>query len=1436
MSDRPSNGPRRSKRLRRAAVAASASSSDSDCSSPRYRFPDSDEAVASRPHDIEAEDKCSICLQRLQGPELGSPGGCSHVFCLECIVKWSMSSNTCPVDRDAFYTISVRRHPGGPVVRVINLCSQLKQQSMHPTACEMCVSAEGSATMLICDNCSRGFHLECLRPTLEQLPNVQWICPGCNTQGDVSFHQIVVMLSNFYGHREYDRLDDVSSEEEEGREEFRRFLDHMRAEPEAFYQHLRNVVPDNFDLIAGRQYHLEHYDSYNEPQPSTSTGRTGGEGGSRRPPPKKRKYKRRTRPMHTNYTQAKENSIVLMRNKKQEVSVCGDMLVTLCAVPVQEEVQPTTEASPVLAVGPTSDILTTYRQARIKMASSSLLSILDAHTVLRAQTSLLSVEGFLERIVEPRPVFQGKATKMDLERISEKTRAAGGGYQGSGGGRPPSRPTHAPPRPAHAAHRPAPPAPYDPTQPTRGDSSEDDGDCPNFSVYSATSVHIAGRDDDEEADERCPLTRNTRTPIKIKFNTHTLLKRPVGLYDDEEDSMQDDMEESVANADVVQQKGLERVLDDIDDFEIDKVRDSNEMESVCDVAAPSTEKEAADQADNGVISNNGHHVNNTDDVVSDNYEDISLKEEEREEANELFDDDLDSQNCKKTPLDNNGEKKTESISETEDERSYTPCLDENKSKDNSLEVGKENIGIEGLDTEMISEDEGNELFSDGERSDKSRRIVKRENRVLDKEDGEISEKRKGLADTSNRDDPKRKKKKESKRDSKDKRIKNKKSDVTFKKLSKNGKERNYRDKEDRNNRHSSSDRDKMRRKEKRKDLQRYDVRTLVGRKRQKDPFGRDVSPARHSRTPSPVSIHYRDERRRRDFSRRSDSRGRNSISRSATPNLSSTRRSLTPSRRRSTSRKKRRSMSPKPRRSISIGADRAQSLILKRSASPRPRRSASPKIRRSPSPRARRSVSPRNKRSTSPRGRRSISRSRRKRSASVRRKSPSPARRRATPVRGRKRQRRSSSRTPRLKLTKKKRRSRSRPLEKRSRKNKRKSKSPRKKSPKQKKKKAAKSPSPELELSPALWPDSDDPAYAWSGGSPGLTPPRRRDPPGKEVFTSGDNILVSVSFDDEGRRRRRPRRDLVAKPVAIIDLDRSPFREITPSPENVIVLSDSSPSPPAPGPKTPPTPVAPDPPPPTVEPAPYDPFEPTKSPEPAPILMTLETAQQTNMSADDVVNQRPVSPLEKVLALLQSTRDLCPAPAPYEQPALPPAPSPPPTQPEPAPELESPYSPGSGDFGDLFSPPPQQDAAGSTSAQDAFDVLFGKQNKGKSKDAKERKPKKGAADKSRVGVRLDEDDLKILDELPNSAVEMQVKSKFLKKLNRQERVVEEVKLVLKPHYNKKRLSKDDYKDILRRAVPKICHNKSGEINPAKIQALVEAYVRKFRKRRKLGLL
>ena len=40
-------------------------------------------------------------------------------------------------------------------------------------------------------------------------------------------------------------------------------------------------------------------------------------------------------------------------------------------------------------------------------------------------------------------------------------------------------------------------------------------------------------------------------------------------------------------------------------------------------------------------------------------------------------------------------------------------------------------------------------------------------------------------------------------------------------------------------------------------------------------------------------------------------------------------------------------------------------------------------------------------------------------------------------------------------------------------------------------------------------------------------------------------------------------------------------------------------------------------------------------------------------------------------------------------------------------------------------------------------------------------------------------------------------------MQRQERIVEEVKLVLKPAYNTRRISKEAYKEILRKTVPKV---------------------------------
>ncbi|NWR70391.1 PHRF1 protein, partial [Centropus unirufus] len=85
---------------------------------------------------------------------------------------------------------------------------------------------------------------------------------------------------------------------------------------------------------------------------------------------------------------------------------------------------------------------------------------------------------------------------------------------------------------------------------------------------------------------------------------------------------------------------------------------------------------------------------------------------------------------------------------------------------------------------------------------------------------------------------------------------------------------------------------------------------------------------------------------------------------------------------------------------------------------------------------------------------------------------------------------------------------------------------------------------------------------------------------------------------------------------------------------------------------------------------------------------------------------------------------------------------------------------------------------------------------------------------------------------PKPPVDKMKNEEYMKKLHMQERAVEEVKLAIKPFYQKREITKEEYKSILRKAVQKICHSKSGEINPVKVANLVKAYVEKYKHMRK----
>ncbi|XP_068573058.1 protein SCAF11 [Cebidichthys violaceus] len=75
-------------------------------------------------------------------------------------------------------------------------------------------------------------------------------------------------------------------------------------------------------------------------------------------------------------------------------------------------------------------------------------------------------------------------------------------------------------------------------------------------------------------------------------------------------------------------------------------------------------------------------------------------------------------------------------------------------------------------------------------------------------------------------------------------------------------------------------------------------------------------------------------------------------------------------------------------------------------------------------------------------------------------------------------------------------------------------------------------------------------------------------------------------------------------------------------------------------------------------------------------------------------------------------------------------------------------------------------------------------------------------------------------------------SKKEKKQLIQERAVNEVKTAIKPYYQKKEITKEEYKEIVRKAVEKVCHSKSGEVNSSKVANLVKAYVDKYKHARK----
>ena len=68
-------------------------------------------------------------------------------------------------------------------VELITAGSAIHREVSDELACQVCGSMEDEASMLICDGCEMGWHMQCLEPPMTEVPDDTWFCPVCVAGG-----------------------------------------------------------------------------------------------------------------------------------------------------------------------------------------------------------------------------------------------------------------------------------------------------------------------------------------------------------------------------------------------------------------------------------------------------------------------------------------------------------------------------------------------------------------------------------------------------------------------------------------------------------------------------------------------------------------------------------------------------------------------------------------------------------------------------------------------------------------------------------------------------------------------------------------------------------------------------------------------------------------------------------------------------------------------------------------------------------------------------------------------------------------------------------------------------------------------------------------------------------------------------------------------------
>jgi PHD and RING finger domain-containing protein 1 len=116
---------------------------------------------------------------------VGTTDTCNHSYCFSCLLQWAMQSNTCPIDRQTFKFILLRRPPEGEILSRIPAEIPTQQSEdeddvlQDVTYCEVCNECFRQDSMLLCGFCDAAYHTECLDTPLHEWPLGQWMCPLC---------------------------------------------------------------------------------------------------------------------------------------------------------------------------------------------------------------------------------------------------------------------------------------------------------------------------------------------------------------------------------------------------------------------------------------------------------------------------------------------------------------------------------------------------------------------------------------------------------------------------------------------------------------------------------------------------------------------------------------------------------------------------------------------------------------------------------------------------------------------------------------------------------------------------------------------------------------------------------------------------------------------------------------------------------------------------------------------------------------------------------------------------------------------------------------------------------------------------------------------------------------------------------------------------------